>query len=96
MLRIKSSLARNLLEPKLYKLAEHDAKKVNPFADTQLSVGKYITDSLLFKYAVFVKEDADFAKLYYEQRFGFEWRIFRSLVFMRIIQSVPAPVMNTP
>ena len=54
---------------------------INPFADTQLSVGKYITDSLLFKYSVNVKENTDVAKLYYEQQFGFEWRIFSSLNF---------------
>ncbi len=81
LLRIRSSLAKNLLEPKLHKLDEHDAKKVNPFADTQLSVGKFITESLLFKYSVNVKEDIDFSRLYYEQKFGFEWRIFRALNF---------------
>ncbi len=81
LLKIKSSLVKNLLEPRLYKLDEHNRKDVNPFADTQFSVGKYITESVLLKYSVNFKENIDISKLYYEHKLGFEWKIIRSLNF---------------
>ncbi|MBU1078019.1 MAG: translocation/assembly module TamB domain-containing protein, partial [Spirochaetes bacterium] len=79
LLKIKTSLVEKLLEPKLYKVEDHEDKSVNPLVDTQLSVGKYVTENLLLKYSVILKEEIDFANLYYEQKVGFEWRIFSSL-----------------
>ena len=81
LLKIRTSIIKNLLEPKLYKLDEHGEKSVNPFADTRLSVGKYVTDNLLLKYSIILKENSYLANLYYEQKLGFEWKILRSLNF---------------
>ena len=56
-------------------------KEVNPLANTEISVGKYLTDSLLLKYNIALKENNILPGLYYQHQFGIEWRILPTLNF---------------
>lgn len=84
ILSIKSSLIKNLLTPKIVNLRDETTteNKKSIFAGTQITVGKYLTDNLLFKYSVALKEsETEINRLYYEHQFGIEMNILKSLKF---------------
>lgn len=81
LIKIKTSILQNMLQPKIYNLEEPNTKVNNPLANSQFTVGKYLTDALLLKYSVLLVQDYQFDKLDYENQFGLEWRIFYSLNF---------------
>lgn len=84
ILSIKSSLIQNLLAPKIVNLRDETSveNEKSILAGTQITVGKYLTDNLLLKYSVALKEsDTELNRLYYEHQFGIEMNILKSLKF---------------
>jgi len=84
ILRIKSKIVENLLSPKIVNLKPDNNTDNSPsiFSGTQITVGKYLTDFLLLKYSVAIRErDDEFNSLYYEHQFGVEMNILKSLKF---------------
>ncbi|MBN1897382.1 MAG: translocation/assembly module TamB domain-containing protein [Spirochaetes bacterium] len=84
ILRIKSTLVQNLLAPRIVNMEEETYydDKASPFAGTQITVGKYLTEDIILKYSVALKDsDTELNALYYEHQIGVEWNLLKSLRF---------------
>ncbi len=81
ILNIKTDILQNLLEPKFIGSTDKNSSFNDLINNTELSVGKYITDNMLLKYSLLLRENSLLSDLNYYHQLGIEIRILRSLSF---------------
>jgi len=83
-LKLKSSLVQNLLSYQILPDKNYNTKsfKSSFLSGTGITIGKYITDNILLTYSIEAKNlNIEQENLYYQQLFGVEINILKSLKF---------------